>query len=78
MKSTITENEYAALVGLLKLAEDERKMMDKIRLSIAGIVGDPGDVTNLDGHIDDAVWSDAHSAASLLRNLNIEIASTEK
>lgn len=62
-------DDYLRLVGLLTLAADHRKSMEAIERSAMALVGE----TETGGHVGDAVWGNAHDAASLVCVLGITV-----
>ena len=76
-KTSISQDDYLRLVGLLTLARDHNRALSDIRLSAVAITGEYDDTGlggEVYGHTGDAVYDDnGGNADALLRKLGIKV-----
>lgn len=71
-RTTISEEEYVKLVGLLAIAAEHNRALETINRAVAEITGEAEDGYGYFGCSTDAVSGD-HDSRSLLRALEIEV-----
>lgn len=71
---TITRSQYLQLLGLKTLAEQHNRKLEDIIQAVADIVDGRGEKGDIDGNVDDMVYSSVIGVDDLLQKLEISIA----
>jgi hypothetical protein len=69
----LKQSQYLQVVGLLALAEQQRKQLRGVEQAIAELLEVESDDSGYYGHISDAVWSGNLNVNQLLSRLRIDV-----
>ncbi|MEP0872425.1 hypothetical protein NDA01_21655 [Trichocoleus desertorum AS-A10] len=69
----LKQSQYLQVVGLLALAEQQRKQLKGVEQAIAELLEVEPDDSGYYGHISDAVWGGDLSVYQLLKRLRIDV-----